>query len=722
MAIDSGRECCISAFYHHYKYKHQFNSLSVYGLTPTEQTSGEKFLQNPLLEKADLPAFSKITADVIRPAIEAILQQNRQQINHLVENKSASWDELIKPISLLEDRLSKAWSPVRHLNSVKSSDPLREAYNGCLPLLSEYSTEMSQNRSLYQGYRTIADSTAYDDLDTAQQKTVDDSLKHFKLGGVDLEGADKVRYQQLQKDLSELQSSFDNNILDATQSWQKLITDEEQLQGLPDYAMAMLRQLAEQNNHSGYRLTLDMPCYIAVITYAESRELRKEIYEAYTTRASDQGITDKKWDNAANMQQIVAKRQEKAVLLGFDNYAEYSLETKMAESVEQVLDFLYDLADRSKSAAIEEVAERQAYAESLGFDGELQAWDYAFYSEKLKQHSFQITEGDLKPYFGEDNVIKGLFEIVKTLYGVDITSLENTVDVWDKSVGFYQIKNQAGETIGQFYLDLYARENKRGGAWMDECINRYRIDGRTQIPVAYLTCNLTPPVGIEPALFTHDEVITLFHEFGHGLHHMLTKIDIPDVAGINGVEWDAVELPSQFMENFCWQKQALELFARHYQTGETLPEDLFDKMVAAKNFQSALQMLRQLEFAIFDIKLHQQVKLTDTVQIQELLDRVRAEISVVKTPQNNRFQNGFSHIFAGGYAAGYYSYKWAEVLSSDVFAAFEEVGIFDATIGQKFLHCILEQGGSRPAMESFRCFRGRDPNIDALLRHSGITK
>ena len=679
-------------------------------------------MQNPLLGEADLPAFSKITPDVIRPAIEAILQQNRQQINHLVENKSASWDELIKPISLLEDRLSKAWSPVRHLNSVKSSDPLREAYNDCLPLLSEYSTEMSQNRSLYQGYQAIADSTAYDDLDAAQQKTVDDSLKHFKLGGVDLEGADKVRYQQLQKDLSELQSSFDNNILDATQSWQKLITDEEQLQGLPDYAMAMLRQLAEQNNHCGYRLTLDIPCYIAVITYAESRELRKEIYEAYTTRASDQGITDKKWDNAANMQQIVAKRQEKAVLLGFDNYAQYSLETKMAESVQQVLDFLYDLADRSKSAAIEEVAERQAYAESLGFDGELQAWDYAFYSEKLKQHSFQITEEDLKPYFGEDNVIKGLFEIVKTLYGVDMTSLENTVDVWDKSVGFYQIKNQAGETIGQFYLDLYARENKRGGAWMDECINRYRIDGRTQIPVAYLTCNLTPPVGIEPALFTHDEVITLFHEFGHGLHHMLTKIDIPDVAGINGVEWDAVELPSQFMENFCWQKQALELFARHYQTGETLPEGLFDKMVAAKNFQSALQMLRQLEFAIFDIKLHQQVKLTDTVQIQELLDRVRAEISVVKTPQNNRFQNGFSHIFAGGYAAGYYSYKWAEVLSSDVFAAFEEVGIFDATIGQKFLHCILEQGGSRPAMESFRCFRGRDPNIDALLRHSGITK
>ena len=677
-------------------------------------------MKNPLLNIADLPAFSKITPDFIQPAIEAILDDNRQQITRLIDNGEITWDGLIKPISLLEDRLSRAWSPVRHLNSVKSSDTLREAYNACLPLLSEYATEMSQNRALYQGYRTISNSPTYDDLDTAQQKTIDDSLKHFRLGGVDLEGDDKQRYQQIQKDLSELQSNFDNNLLDATQSWQKLIVDEQQLKGLPEYAMAMLKQFAEQNNQPGYRVTLDMPCYIAVITYAQSRELRKEIYEAYTTRASDQGISDKKWDNADNMQQIVAKRQEKAKLLGFDSYAEYSLETKMAESVEQVLDFLYDLARRSKTAAIAEVAERQAYAESLGFEGELQAWDYAYYSEKLKQHNYQIFEEDLKPYFADDNVIDGLFEIVKTLYGVDIKSVENTVDVWDKSVRFYQINNAADETIGQFYLDLYARENKRGGAWMDECINRYHIDGKTQIPVAYLTCNLTPPVGEEPALFTHDEVITLFHEFGHGLHHMLTKIDVPDVAGINGVEWDAVELPSQFMENFCWQKQALELFARHYQTGETLPEALFDKMVAAKNYQSALQMLRQLEFALFDIKLHQQANLTSASQIQHILDQVRAEISVVKTPHNNRFQNGFSHIFAGGYAAGYYSYKWAEVLSADVFSVFEEMGVLNAAIGQKFLHCILEQGGSRPAMESFRCFRGREPNIDALLRHSGI--
>jgi len=679
-----------------------------------------EFIINPLLKNDLLPAFGKITPKVIQPAIECIIDHNRQELARLLENQEVSWDSLVKPLSLLEDRLSKAWSPVRHLNSVKSNDPLREAYDACLPLLSEYSTELSQNRKLYQGYREIADSSAYPGLSDAQQKAIDDALKHFRLGGVDLEGADKKRYRQLQKELSNLQSSFENNVLDATQSWEKLISDEHELEGLPDYAMAMTKQLAEQSGNSGYRLTLDMPCYIAVITHAQCRELRKQIYEAYATRASDQGITDKRWDNASNMVEIVSKKQEKAKLLGFDNYAEYSLETKMAGSVEQVVDFLKDLARRSKAAAIVEVNERQNFAESLGFEGELQAWDYAYYSEKLKQHRYQISEQDLKPYFSDVNVISGLFEIVKTLYRVDFKKSNSKIDVWDKSVGFYQISNSAGETVGQFYLDLYARENKRGGAWMDECVNRYRIDGNTQIPVAYLTCNLTPPVGDNPALFTHDEVITLFHEFGHGLHHMLTKIDVPEVAGINGVEWDVVELPSQFMENFCWQKDALMLFARHFQTGEVLPDVLFDKMIAAKNFQSALQMLRQLEFALFDINLHQQVEIKSAKNIQQILDLVRDEVSVVKTPDNNRFQNGFSHIFAGGYAAGYYSYKWAEVLSADAFSAFEEKGIFDASMGQKFLHCILEQGGSRPAMESFKCFRGREPKIDALLRHSGI--
>lgn len=678
-------------------------------------------MNNPLLDQQKLPAFSQIKPEQIAPAIEKIVSDNRATIETLVEESNPDWDNLINPLALMDDRLSKAWSPVRHMNSVKSSDPLREAYNQCLALLSEYSTEISQNRELYECVKHIAESADFDRLDTAQQKAITDSLRHFHLGGVDLEGEARQRYQQLQKDLSELESKFENNILDASQSWQLLISDESELKGIPDYAISMLQQLARQKDFDGYRVTLDMPCYIAVITYADNRELRKSIYQAYTTRASDQGFTDKQWDNSANMVEIVAKRQEKAKILGFRNYAEYSLETKMADSVDEVVQFLQDLASRSKQAAVSEVEERQGFAESLGFEGELQAWDYPYYSEKLRQQRYQISEEDLKPYFSDELVIDGLFEIVKTLYQVDIERIEAGIDMWDPSVRFYQIRDVEGIGIGQFYLDLYARENKRGGAWMDECVNRYKIDNHLQTPVAYLTCNLTPPIADQPALFTHDEVITLFHEFGHGLHHMLTRIDVPDVAGINGVEWDAVELPSQFMENFCWQKQALKMFARHYRSGEVLPDQLFDKMTAARNFQSALQMLRQIEFALFDIRLHQHTDINSAEQIQQVLDEVREHISVVRTPPQNRFQNGFSHIFAGGYAAGYYSYKWAEVLSADAFAAFEEEGIFNTETGQRFLHCILEMGGSRPAVESFHCFRGREPTIEALLQHSGIT-
>ena len=620
----------------------------------------------------------------------------------------------------MNDHLEKAWSPVRHLNSVKSSPELRDAYNGCLPMLSEYSTEISQNHNLYKAYQQIADSPEFSEFSLAQQKTVSDALLHFRLGGVELEGKARKRYQQLQSDLSELQSRFENNLLDSSQAWQFHIENEGDLAGLPDYAIAMLRQLAEQKELPGYRVTLDMPCYLAVMTYADNRALRQALYEAFVTRASEQGNTDKKWDNAANMVDIVAKRQEKAHLLGFSNYAEYSLQTKMAGSVDEVLEFLQDLAARSRSAALDEVRERQDFAQSLGFAGELQAWDYGYYSEKLKQHRYQVSDEDLKPYFADNSVIAGLFEIVARLYDVSIRQIDDGIDRWHDSVGFYQIEDRAGTVIGQFYLDLYARENKRGGAWMDECVNRYHIDGKTQIPVAYLTCNLTPPLGDEPALFTHDEVITLFHEFGHGLHHMLTRIDVPEVAGINGVEWDAVELPSQFMENYCWEYEALCLFARHHKTGKPLPYELFERMLSARNFQSALMMLRQIEFALFDLRLHQQADLESAGQIQQILDEVRAEVAVVRTPEINRFQNGFSHIFAGGYAAGYYSYKWAEVLSADAFAAFEEEGIFNPETGTRFLQCILEQGGSRPAMDSFRCFRGREPTIEALLRHSGI--
>lgn len=679
-------------------------------------------MTNPLLEPGNLPAFSKINPEMIEPAISKLIAQNRHTIADLGKQENPDWANLIKPLELMNDRLEKAWSPVRHLNSVQSSPELRDAYNGCLPILSEYATEVSQNRDLYRAYRSIAESRDYAGFTQAQQKTISDALLHFRLGGVELEGDAKLRYQQLQSELSELESKFENNLLDSTQAWQYLTEDEDELAGLPAYAVAMLRQLAEQKELAGYRVTLDMPCYLAVITYADNRSLRKAIYEGYVTRASNRGITDKKWDNAPIMQEIVAKRHEKAKLLGFENYAEYSLQTKMATDVSEVLEFLHDLADRSRQAAIEEVTERQEFATSVGFEGELAAWDCAYYSEKLKQHRYQISDEDLKPYFADQSVIDGLFGIVAKLYRIRIKRNDEGIDRWDDSVGFYQIEDETGKSLGQFYLDLYARENKRGGAWMDECVNRYQIDGATQLPVAYLTCNLTPPLGDEPALFTHDEVITLFHEFGHGLHHLLTQIDVPEVAGINGVEWDAVELPSQFMENYCWEYEALRLFARHYQTKESLPQDLFDRMIAARNFQSALQMLRQIEFSLFDLLLHQRTDITSAEQIQQTLDQVRREVSVVQTPAINCFQNGFSHIFAGGYAAGYYSYKWAEVLSADAFAAFEEEGIFNPDTGNRFLQCVLERGGSRPAMESFRCFRGREPDIEALLRHSGINQ
>jgi oligopeptidase A len=679
-------------------------------------------MTNPLLEPGVLPAFSKISPALIQPAISELIEQNRSAIAVLGKQDHPDWGNLIQPLELMNDHLEKAWSPVRHLNSVKSSPELRDAYNLCLPMLSEFATEVSQNRELYEAYRRIAESADYADFTPAQQKTISDALLHFRLGGVELVGDDRLRYQQLQTELSELQSRFENNLLDSTQAWQYLTEDEAMLAGLPDYASAMLRQLAEQKELPGYRVTLDMPCYLAVITYADSRPLRQAIYEAYVTRASDKGITDKIWDNGAIMQDIVAKRQEKAKILGFSSYAEYSLQTKMARDVEQVLEFLHDLAARSRQAALSEVDERQKFAQSLGFKGELAAWDYAYYSEKLKQQRYHISDEDLKPYFADQSVIRGLFEIVAKLYRIRITPIEEGVDRWHDSVGLYQIENSEGEPVGQFFLDLYARENKRGGAWMDECVNRYRIDGKTQLPVAYLTCNLTPPLGDEPALFTHDEVITLFHEFGHGLHHLLTRIDVPEVAGINGVEWDAVELPSQFMENFCWEYDALQLFARHYQSGDPLPVELFERMLEARNFQSALQMLRQIEFSLFDLQMHQQADLTSAAEIQQILDQVRSEIAVVETPAINCFQNGFSHIFAGGYAAGYYSYKWAEVLSADAFAAFEEEGIFNPETGNRFLQCVLEQGGSRPAMDSFRCFRGREPDIEALLRHSGISQ
>ncbi len=678
-------------------------------------------MSNPLLEMTSLPPFGQIKPEHVEPAIDTLLQRNREQLQQLLaDNDHYSWENLIQPLEEMDDQLDRAWSPVSHMNSVVNSDALREAYNACLPRLSDYATELGQNEQLYAAYKAIADSPDYAQLDAAQKKIIDNALRDFHLSGVDLPAQKKQRYKEIQQRLSSLTTRFEENLLDATQAWHKQILEESRLAGLPESARAMARQAAEEKALEGWVFTLDFPSYYAVMTHAEDRDLRAELHEAYVTRASDQGPNAGQWDNSEVMEEILALRHELAQLLGYANYAERSLATKMAESPDQVLSFLHDLARRAKPVAEQDLAELSDFArEQHGLD-KLAPWDIAYYSEKLRQHKYALSQEDLKPYFPETRVIPGMFEVVRRLYGIQIKEVAG-VDSWHPDVRFYEIRDAQGELRGQFYLDLYARSKKRGGAWMDDCRGRLRhTSGELQSPVAYLTCNLTPPVGDQPALFTHDEVITLFHEFGHGLHHMLTRVDHIGVSGINGVAWDAVELPSQFMENWCWEREALDVITGHYQTGEPLPEDLYQKMYAAKNFQAGMFMVRQLEFSLFDFRLHLEYDPQQGGRIQEMLDQVREEVTVVKPAPYNRFQHGFAHIFAGGYAAGYYSYMWAEVLSADAFSLFEETGIFDRATGQRFLTSVLEQGGTREPMDLFVDFRGREPRIDALLRHTGI--
>ena len=677
---------------------------------------------NPLLDFSGLPRFGQIEAQHVIPAIEQLLAENRQALADLLADKdsSYSWDNLLHPLQEMDDRLSRVWSPVSHLNSVKNSDELRAAHEHCLPLLSEYHTEIGQNNALYEAIKSIADSEQYGLLSPAQKKIIANQLRDFHLSGIDLSEAKKQRFKAIKQQLSNIKSSYENNVLDATNGWSKNITAEAQLQGLPDSALALGKQTAEQEAVEGWVFNLQFPSYFAIMTHAEQRSLREKFYSAYTTRASDQGPNAGKWDNTDYMEQLLALRQELAQLLGFNNYAEYSLATKMADSTDEVIEFLQQLSQKSKTAAQKDISELREFArQQLDID-DLQAWDLNYAAEKLRQHRYDLSQELLKPYFPEYQVIDGLFELVKRLYSIEITSVSG-VETWHPDVRFYEIKDAKGTLRGQFYLDLYARPHKRGGAWMDECIVRYAHQGMVQIPVAYLTCNLTPPIGDEPALFSHDEVNTLFHEFGHGLHHMLTQVDYSGVSGINGVAWDAVELPSQFMENWCWQKASLALIARHYQTGEVLPDEIFAKMNAAKNFQSGLQMLRQIEFALFDFNLHIHYQRDGGPQVQQMLDKTRRQVAVIIPPEFNRFQHSFSHIFAGGYAAGYYSYKWAEVLSADAFSLFEEKGIFDQQTGEKFLHNILEMGGVEEPMALFVRFRGRKPEINALLRHSGLS-
>ena len=677
-------------------------------------------MTNPLLEMDGLPPFSAIKPEHVEPAIDSILAENKAAVEDKLNTLDTfSWDNFIEPLEALDERLSRIWSPVSHMNSVVNSDELRDAYNACLPKLSNYATEMGQNERLYQAYQQIADSSDFAKLSTAQQKIISNSLRDFKLSGIALNDEDKAHYKDLMQQLSTLTSKFSENVLDATQGWEKHIDDESQLAGLPDSAISLAKQNAEQAGKSGWLFTLEFPSYYPIMTYADNRTLREEMYTAYVTRASEIGPNASKWDNAKLIQDILRLRNEAAQLLGFNNYAERSVAKKMAASPDQVLGFLNDLADRSVEMARQEFSELEEFAKTEYQQDEIKTWDAGYFSEKLRQHRYAITQEELKPYFPMNNVVQGLFSVIDKLYGMSVKE-RTDVDTWHEDVQFFEIIDSDGNLRGQFYLDLYARNQKRGGAWMDECIVRKRSANDIQTPVAYLTCNFSPPIGDDPALFTHDEVITLFHEFGHGLQHMLTQIDHAGVSGINGVEWDAVELPSQFMENWCWQQEALNMFARHYQTDEVLPNEKFERLNAAKNFQSGMHMVRQLEFAIFDFRAHLEYEVGKETDIQALISSVREKVSVLVPPDFNRFANSFSHIFAGGYAAGYYSYKWAEVLSSDAFSAFEETGIFDRDTGLRFLHSVLEQGGSREAMDLFVEFRGREPSIDALLRHSGI--
>ena len=679
--------------------------------------------ENPLLTMTGLPPFQHIKPEHVEPALETLIKLNREKLENLLkDNEDYSWDNLIEPLEDMDDRLGRMWSPVSHMNSVVNSDALRDAYNNCLPLLSEYSTEMGQNVELYQAYQAIKDSAEFNKLDEAQKKIINNALRDFHLSGIDLPAEKKKRFREIRQQLSKLTSKYEENVLDATQAWSKHITDEKQLSGLPDSAMAMAKQAAEAKELEGWLFTLNFPSYYSVVSYADNRALREEMYQAYSTRGSDQGPNAGEYDNSEVMEDILSLRHEVAQLLGFKNYAERSLATKMAETPDQVLTFLQDLAKRSKSMAKQELSELTGFARQEHGVSDLSAWDIPYYGEKLRQHTFDFSQEDIKPYFPETTVVPGMFAVVKRLYGISINEIDS-VETWHKDVKFYEIRDEKDVIRGQFYLDLYARDKKRGGAWMDDCMGRKRnADGTLQLPVAYLTCNLTQPIGNDPALFTHDEVTTLFHEFGHGLHHMLTQVEHIGVSGINGVAWDAVELPSQFMENWCWEREALDLIAAHYQTGEPIPEELFNKMYAAKNFQAGMQMLRQIEFSLFDFKMYYQYRpeFKGTGSIQKTLDEVRSEVSVLMPPSYNRFQHGFSHIFAGGYAAGYYSYKWAEVLSADAFSLFEEKGIFDSETGDAFLECVLEKGGTKEPMELFKKFRGREPEIDALLRHSGI--
>ncbi len=673
---------------------------------------------NPLLNFSGLPKFDQIRAEHVEPAIDHLIVSSRNCIDELaISNDVPTWANFAKRLEDIEEMLSRAWSQVGHMNSVVNSPELREAYNASLPKLTDFYSDLGQDERLYAKFRTLRNSEEFNTLNDAQQKIIENELRDFRLGGAELPEEEKIRFKAIQESLSKITTKFEENLLDTVNDFAYFVLDISELKGTPEDVIQAAQEAATAEAKEGYKFTLHFPSYMPVLQYCENRNLRELLYRAYATRASEFGKSD--WDNTPLIKEILKLRREAAQLLDYKSYAEMSLATKMADTPAEVTSFLDGLAQRAKPFARSDMQELTQYASKLGIN-EMQAWDIAFVSEKLREDKYAFSDQEVKQYFPEAQVLLGLFKVVETIFGVHVKKVQ--APVWHSDAAFYEIGDKHGKVIGQFYLDLYARNNKRGGAWMDEAITR-RKQAKNNIvtPVAYLTCNFSAPVGNKPALFTHDEVITMFHEFGHGLHHMLTQVDDYGVSGIKGVEWDAVELPSQFMENFCWEWDVIRHMTKHVETGASLPRELFDKMVAAKNFQAGMQTVRQIEFSLFDMRLHDEFNPDEKSTALDLIEQVRDEVAVVRPPKWNRFPNGFSHIFAGGYAAGYYSYKWAEVLSADAYSMFEENGVLCAETGQRFWHEILAKGGSRPALESFVAFRGRAPDIEALLRHNGMT-
>ena len=672
---------------------------------------------NPLLEFSGLPRYKSVRPEHVAPAIDQLLVENRALIARLTTKAMvASWNEFADPLENANERLWRAWGMVAHLHAVDDNPAIRDAYNANLPKITRYRTELAQNLRLYEKFKALRASKGFEELSQAQRKIVENDLRDYRLGGAELAPQNKRRFAEIQEELAALEAKFSENLLDATNAFSELIADRGALLGVPEDVLEAAEEGARKDGREGWKFTLHAPSYGPLMQYAENRDLREKLYRAHVTRASEFG--NPQFDNTSIIVRELRLRKEKARLLGYKSFAEFSLVPKMAESPGAALDFLNDLAARALPHARRDHAELEEFARTeLGIQ-ELQAWDIAFASEKLRAKRYAFSDQEVKRYFPEPKVLEGMFQLVKALYGIRI--LPDAAETWHPEVRFFRITDSDGSVIGQFYLDLYSRETKRGGAWMDEAITRQRMPGGLRTPVAHLICNFPAPMGNKPALFTHDEVMTLFHEFGHGLHHLLSRVDDLGVSGIRGVEWDAVELPSQFMENFCWEWGVLARMTAHVESGEALPRNLFDKMLAARNFQSGMQTVRQIEFALSDMHLHHDYDPAGAKTPLHLLNEIRAKVAVAMPPEYNRFLNNFSHVFSGAYAAGYYSYKWAEVLSADAYSLFEENGVLDSDTGARFRDEILAVGGSRPALESFRAFRGREPRIDALLRHNGM--